>query len=61
MSLFLFLSDIHRGDIVGKVYLKARSSEKYKKGDSHIGGLSIEGGGGSNLLHTMTFRVELEP
>ena len=45
MSLFLFLSDNHRGDIVAKVYLKARSLEKYKKGDSHIEGLSIEGGG----------------
>ena len=45
MNLFLFLSGISLGQYCWKSLAKSIGfRKKYKKGDSHIGGLSTEGG-----------------
>ena len=45
MNLFLFLSGISLGQYCRKSFAKNMGfGKKHKKGDSHIEGLSIEGG-----------------
>ena len=55
MKLFCVYLVFQWDNIVGKVLPKVGVSTKYKKGgmNSHVEGLSKEGGEGSNLLHTM--------